>query len=89
MQHLEKRVAALETIEAPAEELTFIRHFVSPGHLDAEIDFIRDDAGNEWTRQPGESQTAFTERAANQTQANKWGIKSLIALNMELEHASN
>ena len=53
MQNLERRIAALEAIEAPTEELTIVRRIVWPGHLDAEIDHILDDDGNEWTRQPG------------------------------------
>jgi hypothetical protein len=89
MQNLEKRVAALETIEPPVEELTIIRRIVCPGHLEAEIDHIRDAAGQEWTRQPGESETTFTERAASETQANKWGVKSLIGTIREIDHASH
>lgn len=89
MQSLERRIAALETIEAPAEELTIIRRIVWPGHLDAEVDHIHDDDGNEWTRQPGESETAFTERASSETQANKSGVKGLIATNRELDHAKH
>ncbi len=89
MQNLERRIAALEAIEAPTEELTIVRRIVWPGHLDAEIDHIRDDDGNEWTRQPGESETIFTERAASETQANKTGIKGLIATTRELDHANH
>ena len=89
MQNLERRIAALETIESPAEELTIVRRIVWPGHLEAEIDHIRDAAGQEWTRQPGESETTFTERAASETQSNKTGVKGLIATNRELDHANN
>ena len=31
MQKLEKGIAALEATNAPADDLTIIRHFVSPG----------------------------------------------------------
>lgn len=89
MQNLEKRVAALETMEAPAEELTIIRRIVWPGHLDAEIDHIRADDGNLWTRQPGETEAAFTDRATSETQPNKSGVKYLMATNTELEHANH
>jgi len=89
MQALEKRIASLEQANPPAEELTIIRRIVWPGHLDAEIDHIRDDDGNEWTREPGESETAFTERATSETPPNKWGVKCLIATNTELEHANH
>lgn len=79
----------LEAIEPPAEELTIIRRIVCPGHLDAEIDHIRDDAGIEWTRQPGESEAAFTDRAISETQPNKSGVRCLISSNMELHLADN
>jgi hypothetical protein len=89
MKTIEQRLLKLETANPPTDELTIIRRIVWPGHLDAELDRIRDDTGQEWTRQPGESETTFTERAANETQPNKWGVKSLIATNTELEHASH
>lgn len=89
MQNLERRIAALETASPPAEELTLIRRFVVPGHLDAEIDHIRDDDGKEWTRQPGETEAAFTDRATKETMPNKWGVKGLIASSKELHHAIN
>lgn len=89
MQTLNRRVSALETANPPAEELTIIRRIVWPGHLDAEIDHIRDDDGNEWARQPGETEAAFTDRATCETRPNRRGIKSLIATTLELEHANN
>ena len=89
MQSLEKRIAALETTSAPADEMTIVRRIVWPGHLDAEIDHIRDDDGNEWTRQPRETEAAFTDRATSETRPNRRGIKSLIATTLELEHANN
>jgi hypothetical protein len=78
MQNLDRRLALLEAIERPAEKLTIVHRIVWPGHLDAEIDHIRD-AGNEWTRQPGETEAAFTDRAISETQPNKSGVKYLIA----------
>lgn len=89
MQNLLKRIASLEAIEFPAEELTIVRRIVWPGHLDAEIDHICDDDGNEWTIQSGETEAAFTERAISETQPNKTGVKCLIATNTELENASH
>lgn len=89
MQTLQKRIAALESVNPPDENLTIIRRIVWPGHLDAEIDHIRDDDGNEWTRHPSETEAAFTDRATRETQPNEWGVKSLIATNMELDHASD
>lgn len=89
MQILEKRIVALEQAAPPAEELTIVRRIVWPGHLDAEIDHIRDDAGHEWTSQQGETEAAFTERAISETPPNKHGIKRLIASNIELTNAIN
>ena len=67
MQNLEKRIAALESAQTPSEGMTIIRRIVAPGHLDAETDHIRDAHGNEWTRQTGETEAAFTDRAARET----------------------
>jgi hypothetical protein len=89
MQNLGKRLSALEQSQSPIEYRTIIRRIVSPGHLDAEIDHIRDDAGNEWTRQPGETEAAFTDRAKSETQPSKTGGRCLIASNMELHHAKH
>lgn len=89
MQTLDRRVSALEAANPPAEELTIIRRIVWPGHLGAEIDHIRDGDGREWTRQPGETEAAFADRATSETRPNKRGIKGLIGSTMELEHANN
>jgi hypothetical protein len=89
MQNLEKRIAALEKAMPTTEGLTIVRTIVSPGHLDAEIDHIRDDYGNEWTRRPEETEDAFTERATAETTANAYGVKSLVASNSELHHAGH
>jgi hypothetical protein len=89
MQNFEKRIAALEQATRPKKEITIIRQFVTPGHLDAEIDHIRDDYGNEWSRRPGEAEKAFTDRATAETTATAYGVKSLIADNLELSHAGH
>ena len=90
MHTLQSRLKSLEPLAPPADGLTIIRRIISPGRLDAEIDHIRDDAGNEWARkQPGETEAAFTDRAISEAQPNKWGIRCLIASNMELTNANN
>ncbi|MBP9061166.1 MAG: hypothetical protein KBF98_12730 [Rhodoferax sp.] len=89
MQNLDRRVSALEQATPTDDEITIIHRIVSPGHLDAEIDHIRDYDGNAWTRQPGESEAVFTNRATNETPPNKWGAKGLIASNLELHHANH
>ncbi len=77
---LEKRVSALEQ-ESPKDRIdTIIRRIVSPGHLDAEIDYAHDTHGHEWTRQLGETEDAFTDRAAGETRANVGGIKRVIII---------
>lgn len=79
MQSIEKRIAALEATNAPADDITIIRRFVSPGHLDAEIHRLRDDDGKLWTRQPGETEQALIDRATLEVKRTPWGIASLTA----------
>lgn len=88
MQTLEKRITALEQANPPAAEMTIIRRIVSPGHLDAEIDHIRDHDGNEWSRQSGESEDAFTDRAIGEVKRSPQSIPRLIADTLELRHAN-
>jgi hypothetical protein len=85
---LNERVKALESAQPPANGLTIVRRFVAPGHLDAEINHISDQDGNAWKRQPSETESAFTHRAASETAANPWGIKMLIGKTLELSHAN-
>ncbi len=89
MQNLERRVSDLEKAQPPARGMTIIRRFVSPGHLNAEIDHISDDAGNKWTRQPDETEKAFTDRAKSETLANPWGIKCLSGQTLRQSHAGH
>ena len=89
MQRLEKRIAALEATSAPADEMTIIRRFVSPGHLDAEIHRLRDDDGKLWTRQPGETEQALIDRASLEVKRTPWGIASLTADCEEVPHAEH
>lgn len=89
MQSTEKRIAALESAQTPSEGMTIIRRIVAPGHLDAEIDHIRDDHGNEWMRQTGETEAAFTDRAASETPTKARGFKALIGTTLEHSHEDN
>ena len=63
MQTLEKRVAALEQASPGTNDITIIRRFVDPGHLDAEIHSLRAADGELWTRQPGEAEQELIDRA--------------------------
>lgn len=89
MQNLEKRIAALEATTAPADEITIIRKFVSPGHLDGEITRLRDDDGKLWTRQPGESEQELIDRATLEVKRTPWGVASLTADDVETPHADH
>ena len=79
MPSLEKRIAALETTSAPADDMTIIRRFVSPGHLDVEIHRLRGDDGKEWTRQPGETEQQLIDRVSLEVKRNLWGVSCLTA----------
>ena len=89
MQRLEKRIAALEATSAPADEMTIIRRFVSPGHLDAEIHRLRDDDGKLWTRQPGETEQELIDRASFEVKRTPWGTARLTADGIEVPHAEH
>lgn len=79
MQSLEKRIAALEVTGAPADEMTIIRRFVSPGGSDGEIHRLRDDDGKTWTRQPGETEQELIDRASREVTRNGPGCALLMA----------
>jgi hypothetical protein len=90
MQNTEKRIAVLEQANPDGDRITaIVHHVVRPGHLDADIDYIRDGAGREWRLLPGEDERALTDRALSETERNKSGMAWLIADNMELCHANN
>ena len=86
MQSLEKRVAALEATNAPADEMTIIRRFVSSGHLNAEIHRLRDDDDKLWTRKPGETEQELIDRASRETKRNPWGVACLTSDAAEVSH---
>ena len=76
MASLETRITALETA-SPTDDLTIIRHFVSPGLLDDEIFCLCDDHGNQWTRQPNETEQELKDRATAEVKRNAWGVAIL------------
>jgi hypothetical protein len=77
MPSLEPRIAALEKASPAPEGMVIIRRFVSPGHLDAPILCLRSDTGEEWTRQPGETEQELIDRASREVKRNQWGVASL------------
>lgn len=90
MQNLDRRISALELATTPTDTITtIIRRMVAPGNLDAEIDHIRDDHGNEWTRQIAETEAAFTVRAASETPPNARGNKALMGTTLEHSHEND
>ena len=89
MLNLEKRIAALEATTMLSNDMTIIRRFVRPGHLDVEIHRLRGDDGEEWTRQPGEIEQALIDRASLEVKRTPWGIASLTADDVEVPHAEH
>lgn len=89
MQNLEKRIAALETVNVPPEELTIFRRIVEPGRMDAEMHHISDDDGKQWPRQTGETENAFIDRAERETRANENGLKCLLGKPLDMTYATN
>ena len=80
MQRLEKRVSTLEGKKKTNDAFTLIRRIVSPGQVNAEIYRLRDDDGRLWTRQTGETEPEFVDRAALEVKRNPLGIARLLAL---------
>ena len=74
MPSLETRIAALEVETSPAEPLTIIRRFVSPGQPMHELRGLQDNKGNEWLRLPGETEQTLIDRASLQAWRNPWGV---------------
>lgn len=79
MPSLETRIAALEMDTTPTEPLTIVRRFVSPGLALREIYVLRDNKGNEWQRQPSETEQALIDRASLECVRNQWGVTLLCA----------
>jgi len=78
MLTIQKRLAALEATTAPADEITIICKFVSPGHSDAEIHRLRDNDGKLWTRLPDETEQQLIDRASLEVKRSPWGVALLI-----------
>ena len=84
MQPIERRIAALEQANPPADELTIIFKSVSPGRLNAEIHRLRDDDGKLWTRLPGETEQELIDRASLEAKRSPWGVARLIGDDAEV-----
>ena len=66
MLNLKKRIAAPEATTSTADDLTIIRHFMSPGHLDDETFCLCDSNNNQWTRQPNDTEQELKDRATTE-----------------------
>lgn len=53
-------------------------HAVSPGELDADINYLRADGDQHWTREPHETEQEFRERAYGEVKRNPCGIAMLF-----------
>jgi len=88
-QNLEKRIAALERANPPDDDLTIIRHIVTPGKLDATINRIRANDGQLWKRLPGELEQTLIDRAAKGVKRNQWHAAILLTDDGDLSHADH
>ena len=77
MQSLDKRVAALEKKTATKEKITIIRRIVWVGQQGAEIEQLRDEQENSWSREQSESEQDFIERVKSEAFRNEWGVMVL------------
>jgi hypothetical protein len=80
MPSLETRIAALEVETTTPEPVIIIRCFVRPGQPPNELQRLKDRMGNEWQRQPGETEQAMIDRASIEAWRNPWGISLLFGV---------
>ena len=77
MQNLYKRITALEQASySNTDDVMFI-HFVDMGEVDKEIQHITHD-GQDWQRQPDESEQALKDRAERESKPNPCGAMVLL-----------
>ncbi len=88
-QNLEKRIATLERARPPDDDLTIIRHIVTPGELDAAINRIRAADGQLWARLPCETDQTFIDRAAKAVKRNQWRAAILLTDDGAVSHAEH
>lgn len=77
MQNLERRISVLEKKESKLDTVVFIKS-VEPGHLKAEVSYLTDGKGLEWTRADEEPEAAFKHRASAEVPRNKYGVSILF-----------
>ena len=81
MQSLERRIAELEKAGSTNDwPLTIIIRCMTTGKLDEEIQELHDSKGSQqWTRQPGEAEQVFIDRASREVKRDGPGIALLMA----------
>ena len=89
IDELVARITALEAVSAPVDDMTIVRRFVSPGHIEAEILRLRDDDGKTWIRQPDETEQALIDRASLEVRRTPWGFANLTADGTEVLHVEH
>lgn len=72
MATLEKRIEALEQASCSNTDAVLFIHFVAVGEADKEIQRIAH-GGQEWQRQPDESEQALKDRAQQESKPNPHG----------------
>lgn len=90
-RNLDTRIAALERVQPEADPITIFLRLVSPGNLHPPCNHISStDFRMEWTRESGESEQDFTDRASSEAKRNEWGNVILITSEAkEQSHAVN
>ena len=79
MTTIERRLAALEQVTTGDRITVVIWKLGEPGKLDAEVLTITGDAGEVWSRAPGESLRELMDRASRGARRNHSGFAQLIA----------
>ena len=77
MQAIEKRIASLEQASYENTDDVMFIHFVDMGEVDKEIQHITH-GGQDWLRQPDESEQALKDRAERESKPNPCGAMVLL-----------
>ena len=82
MPTLEKRLEALEANTPHIPDRVTLVTFVNPGEVDKEVQRICtapvSDEGQQWIREPGETEQEFRSRATREAPRNEYGASLLF-----------
>jgi hypothetical protein len=91
MQNLDKRISALEQASPAMRDIVIFIRYETPGELGKEVfDLVGDCSEKprqQWTREQGESEKHFTDRAKREVKRNAWGVATLFQTDLENSHA--